>query len=235
MTLRNSKLTLTLSAAAVALALGTTPAFAQQQQQQQRGAQSAQQQGAQQSQSGSQQQQQSGQRAQQSGQSGSQQSQAASGQQRAGDSDLDRVVQMHAELGTFVEALEKAGLVDELAGDTQYTIFAPTNQAFESMQQDVTELLEPANREQLVALLRAHIVADDVTPQRARELTAAQTLDGNTIELSTNDDKLMIGGASVVTPNIEVQGANLRIYSIDQVLEEGSQRSASASDGRSRG
>jgi uncharacterized surface protein with fasciclin (FAS1) repeats len=238
MTLRNNKLTLTLSAAAVAIALGTTPAFAQQQQQ--RGAQGAQQQGAQQqgaqqSQSGSQQQQQSGQRSQQSGQSASQQSQAASSQQRAGDSELDRVVQMHAELGTFVEALEAAGLVEELAGETQYTIFAPTNQAFESMQQDVAELLEPGNREQLVALLRAHIVADDVTPQRARELTAAQTLDGDTIELSTDNDKLMIGGASVVTPNIEVQGANLRIYSIDQVLEEGAQRSASASDGRSRG
>jgi uncharacterized surface protein with fasciclin (FAS1) repeats len=234
MTLRNSKLTLTLSAAAVAIGLGASQAFAQQQQ---RGGESAQQQGAQQqgaqqNQSGSQQQQQSGQRSQQSAQSGSQQT--AASQQRAGDSELDRVVQMHPELGTFVEAIEAAGLVEELVGDTQYTIFAPTNQAFESMQQDASELLEPGNREQLVALLRAHIVADDVTPQRARELTAAQTLDGETIELSTDNDKLMIGGASVVTPNIEVQGANLRIYSIDQVLDE-DQRSASASDGRSRG
>jgi uncharacterized surface protein with fasciclin (FAS1) repeats len=235
MTLRNSKFTLTLSAAAVAVALGTTPAFAQQS----RDTEGAQQQGAQQrtqqNQSGAQQQRQSEQRAQQSGQSGSQQSQSASGQQRAGNSELDRVVQQHAELGTFVEALETAGLVDELAGDTEYTIFAPTNQAFESMQQDVAELLEPANRQQLVALLRAHIVADDVNPQRARELTAAQTLDGGTIELSTDNDKLMIGGASVVTPNIEVQGANLRIYSIDQVLEEGGQRSAAARDDRDRG
>lgn len=228
MTLRNSKLTLTLSAAAVAVALGATPAFAQQQQ---RDAQGAQQQGAQQRESGSQQ----SQSEQRSQQSGAQQSQSASSQQRGADAELDRVVQTHAELETFVEALKTAGLAEELTGDTQYTIFAPTNQAFEAMQQNVTELLEPGNREELVALLRAHIVADDLDPQRARELTAAQTLDGDTIELSTDADKLMIGDATVVTPNIEVQGANLRIYSIDEVLEEGGQRSAAASDGRSRG
>jgi uncharacterized surface protein with fasciclin (FAS1) repeats len=247
MTLRTSKLALTLSAAAVALALGSGSLA----QQEQRGAQGAQQQGSQQSESGAQQQsqqsgqrsqqsgqsssQQGGQSAQQSGQSASQQGQSASTRQSTGDSRLDRVVEMHSELGTFVEALEQAGLVEELEADTQYTIFAPTNEAFESMDQDVAELLEPANRQQLVALLRAHIVADDVDPQRARQLSAARTLDGGTVELSTENDKLMIGGASVVTPDIQVQGANLRIYSIDQVLDEGGQQSAAAPDRRNRG
>jgi uncharacterized surface protein with fasciclin (FAS1) repeats len=255
MQLLNGKLTLTLSAAAVAFALGTAPGVAQQQ----GGAQGSQQQGAQQSQggqqSGAQSQQQGAQRSQQqSGQSASQQGQSASGQQRAGqsasgqqqgqspssqqrtgDSQLDRVVQMHAEIGTFVEALETAGLVEELAGDAKYTIFAPTNQAFEAMQRDVAELLKPENRQQLVSLLRAHIVADDVDPQRARQLPAARTLDGGTIQLSTENDKLMVGEASVVTPNIQVQGANLRIYSIDKVLDQGGQQAASAADGRNRG
>ena len=230
MTSRNSKFTLTLVVSSVALALGTTSAYAQQQ----RDAQSSQQQGAQEDQRDSQQQRQDS-RGQQSGQSASQQAQSASGQQRAGDSELDRVVQRHAEIGTFVEALETAGLVEELAGDTKYTIFAPTNQAFESIQREVTELLKPENREDLVALLRAHIVADDVDPQRARQLPAAQTLDGETIQLSSENDKLMIGDASVVTPNIQVPGANLRIYSIDQVLGKDGQQSASAGDGRSRG
>jgi uncharacterized surface protein with fasciclin (FAS1) repeats len=261
MQLLNGKLTLTLSAAAVAFALGTAPGVAQQQggaqgsqqqgAQQQGGAQRSSQQGAQQSQSGSQSQQQGAQRSQQSGQSasqgqsasgqqragqsGQQQGQSASSQQRTGDSQLDRVVQMHAEIGTFVEALETAGLVEELAGDTKYTIFAPTNQAFEAMQREVAELLKPENRQRLVSLLRAHIVADDVDPQRARQLPAARTLDGGTIQLSTENEKLMVGEASVVTPNIQVQGANLRIYSIDKVLDQGGQQAASAGDGRNRG
>lgn len=200
---------LRLSAAAVALALSAGTGLAQQ--------------------SGSQ---------QQSGQSASdrssQQGQSAPSQQRQGDSRLDSVVQMHSELGTFVEALEMAGLVEELTAGTEYTIFAPTNQAFESMQQDVSELLKPENRQDLVALLRNHIVADDVDPQMARRLQAAQTLDGDTISISTEGDKLMIGEASVVTPNIQVQGANLRIYSIDKVLGEGQQVASSGSD-RERG
>ena len=205
MTIRSKHIGLTLSAAAVAFALGTTSSYAQQQQPQ---------------------------GARQSGQSSAQQ--AASGQ-RSGDSQLDRVVEMHGEIGTFVEALEQTGLVEELAGNTKYTIFAPTNQAFESMQQNITELLKPENRQQLVSMLRAHIIADDVDPQRARQLSAAQTLDGGTIQLSTENEKLMVGGASVVTPNIQVQGANLRIYSIDQVLDDGRQQSASAGTGGSRG
>jgi uncharacterized surface protein with fasciclin (FAS1) repeats len=232
---------LKLSAAAVAFALSAGTGLAQQggagqqpgQQTQQQG------QGAGQSQSGSEQR--SSQSAEQQGgaqqgraqqQSSSQQGQSASSQQQQGDSQLDRVVQMHSEIGTFVEALETAGLVEELAGNTEYTIFAPTNQAFESMQQDVSELLKPENREDLVALLRNHIVADDVDPQMARQLQAAQTLDGDTIEISTEGDKLKIGEASVVTPNIEVQGGNLRIYTIDKVLGDGRQL---ASSGRDRG
>jgi uncharacterized surface protein with fasciclin (FAS1) repeats len=241
-----------LSAAAVAFAMSAGTGLAQQggagqqsdEQTQQQG------QGAGQSQSGSQQrggqgaEQQSGaqQGAQQGGaqqpsqsgsqQGGAQQGQSASNQRQQGDSQLDRAVQMHSEIGTFVEALETAGLVEELAGNTQYTIFAPTNEAFESMQQDVAELLKPENRDDLVTLLRNHIVADDVDPQMARQLQAAQTLDGDTIEISTEGDKLKIGEASVVTPNIEVQGGNLRIYTIDKVLGDGRQL---ASSGRDRG
>jgi len=237
-----------LSAAAVALALTAGAGFAQQQGGSSNQSAQSQQQGASQSQSGSQQrsgqsagqqggaqQQDSAQRqggAEQGGAQSSQQGQSASGQRQQGDTQLDRVVQMHSEIGTFVEALETAGLVEELAGGTEYTIFAPTNQAFESMQKDVAELLKPENREDLVALLRNHIVADDVDPQMARQLQAAQTLDGDTIEISTEGDKLMIGEASVVTPNIQVQGSNLRIYSIDKVLGDGQQV---ASSGRDRG
>lgn len=208
---------LTVSAAAVALALSATPGFAQQNQGSQSG-QQAQQQREGQSQSDRQ------------GRAG----QSTPSSQRQGDSQLDKVVQTHSELGTFVEALETAGLVEELTGDTKYTIFAPTNQAFESMRQESSELLKPENREDLVALLQSHIVADDVDPQMARQLQAAQTLDGGTISISTENDKLVIGEASVVTPNIQVEGTNLRIYSIDKVLGEGQRVAAGRSD-RDRG
>lgn len=161
--------------------------------------------------------------------------QSAASLEQHGDSRLDQLVQMHQELGTFIQALETAGLVEELTGATQYTIFAPTNDAFEAMDKDVAELLKPENRQDLVALLRNHIVADDVDPQMARRLESAQTLDGDTIALSMMNDTLKIGEASVVTPSIQVDGSNLRIYSIDKVLGEGRSQSASATQNRSRG
>jgi uncharacterized surface protein with fasciclin (FAS1) repeats len=209
----DNKVAMRLSATAVAMVLGVSAGYAQQQGAQQQGAQ---QQSAQQ-------------------QQGSQQQRQASNQHRQGDSQLDQVVQQHPEIGTFVEALEQAGLVEELAANTDYTIFAPTNQAFESMSQQVSELLRPENREDLVALLRNHIVADDVDPQMARQLDQAQTLDGDTIALSTEGGTLMVEDASVVTPNIEVQEGNLRIYMIDKVLGDGAQTAAAGGSGRERG
>lgn len=245
-----SKLVMRVSAAAVALALGAATAFAQQQgagdqsrQQQQSGAAQSQQQGAQpqgaQQDQGAQQQQRAQQqdRAEQQGAQRQRDAEqrVAAAQQREGEGQLDQVAEDHEELGTFVAALEQAGLAEELTGSTPYTIFAPTDEAFEAMGQDASELMQPENREQLIALLRGHIVADDVDPQMARQLTEARTIDGETIELSTEGDKLMVGDASVVTPNIQVQDSNLRIYTIDKVLGEGRQTAAAGGSNRDRG
>ena len=132
-------------------------------------------------------------------------------------STLDPLVEEHRDLGMFVEALETAGLVDSLTEGKQYTLFAPTDQAFEASDKDLQQLMRPENREDLVALLRAHIVADDVDPQMAERLEAAQTIDGSTVELASQGGKLMIGDANVVQSNIE--HGNLRIYAIDEVLD----------------
>src|SRR5690606_30145706 len=98
-----------------------------------------------------------------------------------------------------------------------YTVFAPTNDAWEQMSGlSKDELMQPENREQLISLLRAHIVADDVDEQMARSLPAAQTIDGGTVDLSATGDTIRVGDAQVVQSGI--QQGNLRIYAIDSVL-----------------
>src|SRR5690606_39593512 len=69
-----------------------------------------------------------------------------------------------------------------------YTVFAPTNDAWEQMSGlSKDELMQPENREQLISLLRAHIVADDVDEQMARSLQQAQTIDGGRSEEHTSE------------------------------------------------
>jgi uncharacterized surface protein with fasciclin (FAS1) repeats len=147
---------------------------------------------------------------------------------------LERIAEEHEELSTFVRALEVTGLADSIAGDTQYTVFAPTNDAFDELGRSTEQLLAPENREQLVAMLRAHIVADDVDREAAGRLNEALALNGETISLEERDGALKAGDASV--RDDDVRHGNLRIYMIDELLDRGESQVATTEEGdRPRG
>ena len=64
---------------------------------------------------------------------------------------------------SLATALEKAGLVDALQGNTKYTVFAPTNEAFAALPEStLTTLLKPENKDQLISILTYHVVAGKV-------------------------------------------------------------------------
>lgn len=141
--------------------------------------------------------------------------QSESSTSSSADGALGALAEEEDDLSTFVKAVEQAGLGQALEGGT-YTIFAPTNEAFESGDQSVDELMKPENRDQLVSLLRAHIVADDVDPEMAGKIGQARTVDGGTVELSGEGESMKVGDAAVVKSDI--QQGELRIYAIDQLL-----------------
>lgn len=143
----------------------------------------------------------------------------------ASGASLDELASQHEDLSSFVEALRTSGMADALTDGTQYTVFAPTNEAFEDRRE---ELLQPENYEELVRVLRAHIVADDVDSEQAGNIGQAQTIDGGTVELQTQDGELMVGDASVVDSDIQL--GSLRIHSIDSLLEPQPGASASAAN-----
>jgi uncharacterized surface protein with fasciclin (FAS1) repeats len=154
---------------------------------------------------------------------------SSAGEQGSGEQ-LSQLAEEHDDISQFVEALQQVGLADALMAGTNYTVFAPTNDAFEELP-NAEELMQPENREQLISTLRAHIVADDLDPERARSLGAAQTVDGGTVQIAGEGEELRIGEATVVNSDIEQVG-NLRVYAIDQVLESnaGSSAASSAAD-----
>jgi len=129
--------------------------------------------------------------------------------------DFESIAEQNPDLSKFVEAVSAAGLTDALTSGSDYTIFAPTNDALDS--EDLDSLLEQDNREELVAMLRAHIVADDVDREMAGRIGQAQTIDGGVLDISVDEeDKLMIGDAEATDEEIEI--GNLRVYAVDAVL-----------------
>lgn len=132
-----------------------------------------------------------------------------------GSGALDGLVQQESGLTTFVAAVEAAGLTRTLTG-ASYTAFAPSDQAFDDAGLALSTLLKSGNVERLLDLLRAHLVADDVDIAMALKLGTVTTLDGGTVDIYNEGDRLMVDNASVLRSGLRQGG--LRVYIIDRVL-----------------
>lgn len=120
---------------------------------------------------------------------------------------------------TLLAAATAAGLADTLANGGPFTVFAPTDEAFAKLGKETLEsLLEPENKDKLVAILKNHVVAGTVMAAQAVELTEAKTI-GETKLVLSYDKKtkvLTVGGAKVVTA--DVVAGNGVIHVVDSVI-----------------
>ncbi len=116
---------------------------------------------------------------------------------------------------TLVAAVEAAGLVDALKADGPLTVFAPTDDAFAALPEGTVEALL-ADIPALTDVLLYHVVEGKVTSDQVVELTQAQTLQGQYVDIKVEDGKVMIDNAQVVITDIEA--SNGIIHVIDAVL-----------------
>lgn len=116
---------------------------------------------------------------------------------------------------TLATALEEADLVETLKGEGPFTVFAPTDEAFAKLPEGtVDELLQ--NPEQLEQVLLYHVVSGEVNSTQALELGSAETINGQSVSITTNGTDVHINDASVISP--DVQASNGIIHVIDTVL-----------------
>jgi hypothetical protein len=89
---------------------------------------------------------------------------------------------------TLAAALQAAGLADTLKGKDQFTVFAPTDEAFSKLPPGTVEsLLKPDNKEKLKAILLHHVVPGDVTAAQVMKLYSVKTLEGEDVKITVND------------------------------------------------
>lgn len=121
------------------------------------------------------------------------------------------------DFSTLVAALKAADLVGTLQGEGPFTVFAPTNAAFEKLTAGTVEdLLKPENKDTLTAVLTYHVVAGKVYASDVVKLSSADSLQGDTIDINTSMGKVMVDGANVVVTDIK--GSNGVIHVIDSVI-----------------
>ena len=117
---------------------------------------------------------------------------------------------------TLVQAVVKAGLVETLSGEGPFTVFAPTNDAFDALFTDLgISGLDDLTAEQLVPILTYHVVSGNVLSTDLTNGDVATLSEGNivTVDLTSG---VMINEAEVVAA--DVQTANGVVHVIDKVL-----------------
>jgi uncharacterized surface protein with fasciclin (FAS1) repeats len=118
---------------------------------------------------------------------------------------------------TLVAAVKAAGLANTLKQPGPYTVFAPTDKAFENLPAGTVEsLLKPENKEQLSAILTYHVVPGRVSARAAYGLDNASTVNGQRVDIGRRDGKLAVGKARIVATDINC--TNGVIHIIDRVL-----------------
>ena len=121
------------------------------------------------------------------------------------------------QFNTLLAAVSAAGLGKVLDGAGPFTVFAPTDDAFEALPKGTVEtLLKPENKKKLVDILKYHVVSGRVYSVQAAQAGQATTLLGSVVESSVTADGLRINNALVVKPDLET--ANGVIHVIDAVL-----------------
>ncbi len=132
-------------------------------------------------------------------------------------------------LTTLVAAVKAAGLAETLAGPGPFTVFAPTNAAFEKLPAGTVDtLVKPENKEMLTKILTYHVVPAKATSDAAMKMIKddggkhnVTTVSGDTLTLQMQGDKLVIideaGGAATVT-QADVLQSNGVVHVIDTVL-----------------
>ena len=118
---------------------------------------------------------------------------------------------------TLVAAVQAAGLVDTLKGEGPFTVFAPTDEAFEKLPAGTVEdLLKPENKDQLVAVLTYHVIPGKVmSGDIAGKKMNVKTVQGSEISVDAMDG-VKVDATNVVTADIET--SNGVIHVIDQVV-----------------
>ena len=118
--------------------------------------------------------------------------------------------------GTLLAAAKAAGLAGVLSGDGPFTVFAPTDEAFQALGGTVNELLKPENKHKLQEILKYHVVKGRVFARDAVTAGSAKTLEGGSVQIGIEGGRLTANNAQILMTDIDA--SNGVIHVIDGVL-----------------
>lgn len=116
---------------------------------------------------------------------------------------------------TLVAAVKAAGLVDALSNAGPFTVFAPTNAAFDALPKGtVDDLLKPENLAKLQGILKHHVTTSALEVSDLSDGPLAMA-DGGSTTITHQGKDVLIDGAKILA---SVRGSNGMVHVIDKVI-----------------
>lgn len=112
----------------------------------------------------------------------------------------------------FVSAVEAAGMTDMLENDGPYTVFAPTAEAFNRMDQNVlNDLMKPENKDALAQVVGIHVFEGEYPYDELTDGMELTNLAGMSLPITVDGDSKMIAGDLIVGSDIEASNGIIHV------------------------
>ena len=138
----------------------------------------------------------------------------------ATDQNIVEIAQGNDDFSTLVTAIGAADLGETLSGEGPFTVFAPTNAAFEKIDPATLEKLL-ANKAELTKVLTYHAAAAKVFSGDLTDGQVIETVEGSKLTIGVKDGSVTVTTDAGVTANVtkaDIEGSNGVIHVIDTVL-----------------
>src|SRR5215216_1396113 len=131
--------------------------------------------------------------------------------------DVVKVAASSKDHTTLVAAVKQAELVDALSNAGPFTVFAPTNAAFEKLPKGtVDDLMKPENKEKLQDILQYHVFVGTLKTDLMQDGQVLNEVNGGNITINKKDGKVWINNSAAIVASIPA--SNGIIHVIDAVL-----------------
>lgn len=130
--------------------------------------------------------------------------------------DIPKIASGSKDHTTLVAALKAAEYLDVVSNAGPFTVFAPTNAAFDALPAGTVEgLLEPEKKSDLQDILQYHVAVGVFKPEMLRDGQTLGMVNGGNAKITVKDGKVMINDAAVVA---SVPASNGIVHVIDKVI-----------------
>jgi uncharacterized surface protein with fasciclin (FAS1) repeats len=132
-------------------------------------------------------------------------------------SNITQVVNTDKNLTILKKSVIASGLDQVLSSTGPYTVFAPSDLAFEKLEKGVLDnLLKPENKAKLTDLLNYHVVSGKVNFKDFKDGEKLKTINGKELHVHVKDGHVRIEGAEI--QNHDLSSSNGVIHSLDTVM-----------------